>query len=266
MNNENGFIVLHRKIVNWKYYQNDSGFRLWIHILLKANWKDGYFKGQLIPRGSLATSLPTLVAETGLSESTVRRWLKRLENDGQIESKVNSHFRVIKVVNYNAFQDIPKEGVNSQMNSLVNSQVDSQMNSLVTPNRTNKQSNKETNKESVERKYTTPFSPPTLTDIESFVSENSLVVDPKYFFDYYESVGWKPDWKARLRRWDKEDREKKSQPQKQQTSAKVVPMPSYMQKQKEEMLNAFSRQIGAEKEEIAEEEEEEKDDLWFMGY
>ena len=246
MNNENGFIVLHRKIVNWKYYQNDSGFRLWIHILLRANWKDGYFKGKLIPRGSLATSLPSLASETGLSESTVRRWLKRLENDGQIVNEVNSQFRVIKVVNYNAFQDIPKEGVNSQMNSLVNSQV----NSLVTPDRTNKQSNKETNiKESVKRKGTESSFPPTLADIESFVSENDLVVDPKYFFDYYESAGWKSDWKARLRRWDKEDREKQSQPPNQQTGA-VVPMPSYMQKQKEEMLQQKSK--------------ESEDEFWWM--
>lgn len=263
MNNENGFIVLHRKIVNWKFYQSDSGFRLWLHILLRANWKDGYFLGQKIPRGSLATSIRQLADETGLSESTVKRWLKRFENERQIVTQVNNRFRVIKVVNYNAFQDIPRDGVNNQMTDQVNNQVTYQMTDQVTDNRTKKQSNKETNKESVERKYTTSFSPPTLTDIESFVSENSLVVDPKYFFDYYESAGWKSDWKARLRRWDKEDREKKP---KQQQSPKVIPMPSYMQKQNEEMLKNFNRQIGAEKEEIAEEEEEEKDDLWFMGY
>lgn len=246
MNNENGFIVLHRQIVNWKYYQSDSGFRLWLHILLNANWKDGYFLGQKIPRGSLATSIRQLADETRLSESTVKRWLKRFENEKQIVTQVNNRFRVIKVVNYNAFQDIPRDGVTDQMTDQVNNQVTDQ----VTDNRTKKQRNKVTNiKESVERKENETFFPPTLADIESFVSENDLVVDPKYFFDYYESAGWKSDWKARLRRWDKEDREKQSQPPKQQ-SAMTVPMPSYMQKQQEEMMQQKSK--------------ESDDEFWWM--
>lgn len=251
MNNENGFIVLHRQIVNWKYYQSDSGFRLWLHILLNANWKDGYFLGQKIPRGSLATSIRQLADETRLSESTVKRWLKRFENENQIVTQVNNRFRVIKVVNYNAFQDITRDGVNNQMTDQVNNQVTDQ----VTDNRTKKQSNKETNIvceeyiSNTESNQKHSFSPPTLADIESFVSENDLVVDPKYFFDYYESAGWKSDWKARLRRWDKEDREKQSQPPKQQTGA-VVPMPSYMQKQKEEMIQQKSK--------------ESEDEFWWM--
>lgn len=242
---------MHRQIVNWKYYQSDSGFRLWLHILLNANWKDGYFLGQKIPRGSLATSIRQLADETRLSESTVKRWLKRFENENQIVTQVNNRFRVIKVVNYNAFQDIPRDGVNNQVTDQVNNQVTDQ----VTDNRTKKQSNKETNIvceeyiSNTESSQKHTFSPPTLADIESFVSENDLVVDPKYFFDYYESAGWKSDWKARLRRWDKEDREKQSQPPSQQSAA-VVPMPSYMQKQKEEMLQQKSK--------------ESEDEFWWM--
>lgn len=141
----NGFIVIDRKMLEWKFAQHPSAVTLWIHILLKANWRDMHFLGELIPRGSLATSLPNLALETGLSESTVRRWLKRFEENSQIEQKVTNRYRVIKVLNYSAYQDIPEEGVNSQVNSQMTGQMNSQVNSQVTPNLTNKQINKETN-------------------------------------------------------------------------------------------------------------------------
>lgn len=157
-----GFIVIDRKIRDWKWWGVANAMALWLHILVNANWKDGFFMGEPIPRGSFVTSLPKLSDETGMSESTIRRWLKRFEDDGQIEQKVTNKYRVIKVLNYSAYQDIPDDRVNSQvtgqMNSQVTGQVNSQVNSQVTPNRTiitieqEKQGNKGTKLYTVESK------------------------------------------------------------------------------------------------------------------
>ena len=140
----NGFIVIDRNIEDWRWWGNTTAMGLWLLILVKANWKDGFFLGEPIPRGSFATSLPSLAAEIDLSESTVRRWLKRFEDDGQIEQKVTNRFRVIKVLNYAKYQDIPDDRVNSQMTGQMEGQMTGQVTGLVTPNRTKKQSNKET--------------------------------------------------------------------------------------------------------------------------
>ena len=58
---------------------------------------------------------------------------------------------------------------------------------------------------------------------------------PQKFYDYYSAKGWKDvdDWQALARYWESNEY-KQNQPRQQQTN--VVPMPSYMQKQKEEML------------------------------
>lgn len=214
--NNTGFIVIHRQLLEWKYYYSETAVRLWLHILLKANWKDGYFLGVLIPRGSLATSIRNLAKETGLSESTVKRWLKRFEDDRQIERKVNREvnqpFTIIKVANYATFQDIPEDRVNRGMNQ----SVTQSMNRSVNHNRTiDNKNNKETIRERVEREsqLSSPSLPPTLREISDFVGKEKLNVDPSRFWHYYNEWG-KPfpaDWQTRCRRWS--DTEYKNVPQ-----------------------------------------------------
>ena len=133
----NGFIVIDRKLLEWKYAQFPYAVALWIHILLKANWKDGYFLGELIPRGSFATSMQNLAAETGMDVHTVRKWLKRFEKDNQIELKSTNRFTIIKVLNYSTYQNIPDEGYSKQ-DSEPNSKQSSKRDSN---NLTKKQSN-----------------------------------------------------------------------------------------------------------------------------
>lgn len=209
-----GFIVIDRKIRDWKWWGVANAMALWLHILVNANWKDGFFLGEPIPRGSFVTSLPKLSDETGMSESTIRRWLKRFEDDGQIEQKVTNKYRVIKVLNYSAYQDIPDDRVNSQvtgqMNSQLTGQVNSQVNSQVTPNRTKitiEQSNKGTNSSSRMKR-------PTLDEVQQYISENHYAVNASEFMDYYESNGWKvgrnpmKDWKATVRKWNSNEQKR----------------------------------------------------------
>ena len=105
-----GFIILDRKLLEWRYQDSPTAFAIWIHILLMANWKDGYFLGEMIPRGSLATSYAHLAAEVGVDPSTLRTWLDRFEKAGMIERKSTNRYTIIKVLNYSTFQDLPVEG------------------------------------------------------------------------------------------------------------------------------------------------------------
>ncbi len=64
-------------------------------------------------------------------------------------------------------------------------------------------------KEIIKRKTAERFFPPTLDEIKDYCLENSLRVDPEYFFDYYSSNGWMvgkvpmQDFTAALRWWEK---------------------------------------------------------------
>lgn len=53
------------------------------------------------------------------------------------------------------------------------------------------------------------FIKPTIEEVQNYILENNLNVNSTYWYDYYESNGWKvgrnpmKDWKACIRRWNK---------------------------------------------------------------
>lgn len=77
---------------------------------------------------------------------------------------------------------------------------------------TNKLNTKElnTNKENKVR-----FKKPTIEELEKYINENNLNVNAPYFYNYYESNGWKvgpnqmEDWKAKLKQWSLKEKTNK---------------------------------------------------------
>ena len=67
-----GWVNLHRKILGWEWYSDINTCRLFIHMLLKANWQEGKFRGTTVPRGSFISSLDKLSEETKLTKREIR--------------------------------------------------------------------------------------------------------------------------------------------------------------------------------------------------
>ena len=136
--NDNGFIILDRKMINWGWYQDINTKTLFLHCLFKANWKEGEFQKIKIPRGSFITSLSKLSEETCLSVSNVRTSLKHLISTNEITSKSYSKFRVITINNYDNYQDLNKY-LNKQLTS--NSQATNKQLTTIENNKTIKHKN-----------------------------------------------------------------------------------------------------------------------------
>ena len=101
-----GFIKIDRQILEWRYHDCYYAFTIWMHILLLANWTDGYFKGNPIKRGELVTSINNLMLVTGIkSDNTIRKWLNVFESDDMISLKSTNKYTHITIVNYDKFQD-----------------------------------------------------------------------------------------------------------------------------------------------------------------
>lgn len=108
--NINGnWIKLFTKFTTWEWYKDQNTKSLFLHCLLKANWKDGKFMGNVIPRGSFVTSLDSLSKELGLSVQEVRTALKHLISTNELTSKSTNKYRIITVVNYEMYQQVNKQ-------------------------------------------------------------------------------------------------------------------------------------------------------------
>ena len=73
------WIKLHTKFLNWEWYKDSNTKSVFLHCILKANWKDGKFESYYIPRGSFVTSVKKLSEELKLSTQCIRTSLKKLE-------------------------------------------------------------------------------------------------------------------------------------------------------------------------------------------
>lgn len=106
---DNGFVVIHRKILEWEWYKNEKVKSLFIHCLLRANHKTQKWQGVTIERGAFITSLSNLASETGMTMMSVRTALNHLESTGEIKRESTNKYTKIIVNNYNEYQEHNKQ-------------------------------------------------------------------------------------------------------------------------------------------------------------
>lgn len=109
MHLNNGFVVLHRKMLDWQWYKNSNTKSVFIHLILTANIKDLRYMNQTVERGSVITTIEKIKNETGLSVKAVRTALEHLKSTGEISIKTTNKFSVITIEKYSFFQDRQNE-------------------------------------------------------------------------------------------------------------------------------------------------------------
>lgn len=99
-----GWICVHRQLLEWEWFSDHNTFRLFVYFMLKANHQDKKWKGILIKRGQHLTSLDAISAGTGLTKSQVRTSIKKLKSTHEIAHESNKQHTVITVINYSLYQ------------------------------------------------------------------------------------------------------------------------------------------------------------------
>lgn len=104
-----GFVTVSRSITDLWWWNNNTARGLLLYMIMKANWKAGYTSdGTLVPVGSFATSIRRMAADSDVSETTIKTWLGRFEEDGIIERNSTHRMTIIKVLVYSTFSGIGK--------------------------------------------------------------------------------------------------------------------------------------------------------------
>lgn len=99
-----GWVKLHRKLLEWEWYQDAHMVHLLVHLLLTASHENREYKGLTIKRGQIVTSKKKLSEALNMSETSIMRRLRRLEVDHFVDLKVDQHGTIITICNYDSYQ------------------------------------------------------------------------------------------------------------------------------------------------------------------
>lgn len=213
------FIKVYRKFMEWEWYTDINVKTLFLHCLLRANWKAGVWQGIHFEAGEFITTLPSISEETGLTVRQARTALEKLKLTGELSVKLTDNVtgkslnkcRIITVNNWDRYQGDDRQA---------DRQIDRQRVRQATGKTAGKRQQKKNIKNIKEYKEyigadAPVFCPPTLDQVRAYCLERRNAVDPEAFFDYYTRSGWRltkggemKDWKATIRSWERNTKHK----------------------------------------------------------
>lgn len=99
-----GWIKLHRRLLEWEWYDDNNVVRVFLHLLLTANFETKRWRGIVIERGQFVTSINELANATNLSPKQTRIALDKLKSTNEIDTKGANKYTLITICKYDAYQ------------------------------------------------------------------------------------------------------------------------------------------------------------------
>ena len=161
-----GFVKLPRTMLEWGWLDDGNTLKVYLVLLLSANWKDGEWHGIRVRRGQLITGRKQLSEKCHLSEQEIRTALKHLKSTNEITIEAKRQFSIITINNYD-----PDQQDNQQINQPITNDQPSANQPLTTIEE------REERKEVKEREEAAaPPSPPSsLNSSNSSITRDELV-------------------------------------------------------------------------------------------
>ena len=181
----NGWIKLHRKLLDHWIWINEKYLRAWIWFLMRANHESNkiLFGNELIEikRGEFITSINNISLATELTSQNVRTLLRLLENDKMINKQSTNKLKNITIYNYDKYNVI-QQANNKQPNKQPTSSQQA----------ANKQAT--TDKNVLKTKKNEKNNIPAYEDFKNYALEKDKTIDLKALKNKYDS--WiENDWK-----------------------------------------------------------------------
>jgi len=218
---DNGWIKLHRNLIDWEWWDDHNASRLLVYLLCKVNYEEKKWKGIVIPKGGLICSYETLSFGTGLSVKQVRTAMKKLEESEEVTRKRADKGQLVTLVKWDKMQS-PDGQEGRQTGTLRAGRGQEEGRQRATTKEY---------KEIKERKEVVSIRGkiPKLSDVIAYAMEKGVSTQiAKDAFEYYDEMAWEDkkgnsvlNWKNKiLNNWFKD---KNGNLKKEKTQSEPVP-------------------------------------------
>lgn len=238
-----GWIKIHRNIVNHWIFKKAIWMAWWLDLLLMAAWEERQqpVGNQLITlhKGQMIASLSFLCKRWKHSRTMIEPYLDLLQREDMITKEVCKNVSIITIKNYARYQAVDNayldahlndsdsysyEHQSTHLNAYLDTHLDAHPNAYLDATiKESKEYNNNKDKEEIlskdnikeEKKVSARFVKPTVEQIADYCRGRGNGIDAQSFYDFYESKGWvvgkspMKDWKACVRTWEKRERDDK---------------------------------------------------------
>lgn len=207
-----GWIKLHRKLLEWGWFDEPITLWLFMKCLLLANHKDKVWRGITVKKGSFITSYASLSSKKAkVSVQQVRTSLERLKSTREITIKTNNKYTVVTVLNWEQYQSY-----NTQNNKQITRWQHTDNKQITT-------TNNDKNVIMKENIYNTPSA--IDANVLKEIADKYKVPEAFVISKYDDMINWcdskgktYKNYKAALMRWVKDDAIKIIDKDRQQTN------------------------------------------------
>ncbi len=175
--------------MEWEWYNDSNTFRLFIHLLLKANHKAGRWQGIEIQPGQVIIGRKKLAVELKLTERQIRTSLTKLKMTNEIATKTTNKFTIVTICKWAQYQT-SEEAKRPTERPATKPTGDQQTT-------TNNNENNEKNIKKVKK-----FIPPTLDMVQKYFSENGYSKElAERVFNGYAVAEWHDSKGNKIKNW-----------------------------------------------------------------
>ena len=205
-----GFVKIYRSLLDWEWLGDANTSRVFIYLLLRANWKPNRWRGIEIKRGETLETSEGIARVLNMSRQSVRTAIFHLKSTGEITTKLTRYGMLVNIVKYAEFQG-EENPINHEINHEINQESTRNQpgtNHEVTTLEEGKEI-KNSKKERIESKTHTP---PTIFEVREFFFNEGYDSDPEDFYQYNEARKWKDkagnivDWKVKASDWERHEK------------------------------------------------------------
>lgn len=193
----NGYVKIHRKLLEWGWYKDQNTKAVFLHLLLTANFTETEYMGVKIYPGQTVIGRKALAKTLGMSEKNVRTALNHLKSTNEVAIKPTNKFSIVTIVNWELYQ------------------IDDGQVASTTANKTaNKWPASGHTIRKKESKNIESAHAPSFEEVNEYVEQMGYQMDPAAFYDYYSETEWTKkngqkikDWKASVRTWERREKQ-----------------------------------------------------------